>query len=291
MSIYSLPALPSSPSLPTIGSFISPFDEEEPNHTDVYDIEMYKKVDSIEYYAGFVGAGIIKENNEPDFFTSVAIAFTWNPTTKEAVVRLGNFGWIKNSQEYHAIPKNLTDYRFDSNDTEDSVMCFYQKRYDYTVSVSRTMNAILNDPTCAIKVEKFTDEERKEYDAYDESRPVRSYLRCFEAVKWPENMQDPFERTEWLKKHDADAFRNLKRRLWQIESKAMNTDLISDPVDGTCYGSMDGIMYGPYLTMTSLDMALQAVTPLYYPAAPYKVQFKNGYWCEFPLDLDETDEE
>jgi hypothetical protein len=155
----------SIPSLPPIGSFLAPYDLEEPNHTTVYSIECYKSVDSVETYSGCVGAGSI-ENNVPTFLTYIPIAFTWNSATREAVVKLGNFAWISNPQEYAAIPKNLTDCRFNSTDSEDSIMCFAQKRYDYYVSVSRAMNGILmTQPNCAIRVEKFTEEERKEYDA------------------------------------------------------------------------------------------------------------------------------
>ncbi len=267
----------SIPSLLPIGSFPAPYDREEPNHTTVYSIECYKSLDGIETYSGCVGAGSI-ENNVPKFLTSVPIAFTWNPATKEAIVKLGNFAWIGNPQEYAVIPKNLNDCRFNSKDSEDSIMCFTQKRYDYTVSVSRAMNAILqahND--CYIRVEKFTDEERKEYDAYEAGRPQRNYLRAFNAIAWPTDMENPESRMNWLKAHDPETYEDMKSRREHIESQAMMNYRGSHPTpDGTYFVCLDEVVQGPFATEDEMEKALFYTIPMNYPACPYKMKFEEG---------------
>ncbi len=265
--------------IPSVGSFLAPYDIEDPNHTTVYSIECYKIADGVETYSGCVGAGSL-ENGIPTFLTSVPIAFTWNPATKEGVVKLGNFRWISNPQEYAAIPHNLTDDRFQSKDSENSIICFNHKRYDYYVSVSRTMNEILKgqcDGECIIRVEKFTEEERKEYDAYEAGRPQRNYLTSFNSIAWPADMDTPESQMTWLKNNHHDMYEDLKQRREYIESQAILNYRGAHPTpDGTYFVCVDEVVHGPFATEDEMEKTLAEITPLYYPSCPYKMVFEDG---------------
>jgi hypothetical protein len=139
------------------------------------------------------------------------------------------------------------------------------------------MNGILNTSDCTIRVEKFTEEERKEYDKFEAGRPQRNYLAAYNGITWPADMESSERRMEWLKTHDADAYEYLKMRRELIESSAMidYRSKHSTP-DGTYFVCLDEVVQGPFPTEEEMEKALFYTIPIHHPAMPYKMYFQDG---------------
>jgi hypothetical protein len=263
--------------LPAYGFFRCPHDEQDPDYEAMYRTHLEREEGPLQYYWGEVGMGKL-ENGSPILSFSVDFFFTWNTETREAEVKAGSQMWDENPAEKAAVPNNVVGGMNDMG----HILCFAYRRYDYTVSISRVMNAILGDHVRVIRIGSFTDEERALHKAGEYKRYQHLYTLQWNSVYWPTKLEGPVAQLAWLKKTDGSKYATLEYLRRQAEFHRLHMESAAFYSEGAYLAARDGVLFGPCDTETNLVAALAATEPLYYPAEPYRVQKIAGAWQELP---------
>lgn len=234
--------------------------------TIVYRLDLEWTTGPVEYYVGDVGSGRM-EDDVPNFDYTIGFVFSWNPVTHVAELKLGRIRIYQDAEEYQSIPQNVVD-ESQQLTGDNRFWAFDCKRFDEAVSVSRTMNAILKDPTASIHITNFTEEERDEYDRQCYVRLHRNYSQCS-----PTNTD--------MRKYYRD----------QIEMRYIY--LMCNPAEyqeGAYYSSIDTKIRGPFTTLDEMlrDTNEAKANAEYQPSVPHMVRVVNGEWmCAPTLTLED----